>query len=150
MNECEIDNGGCIANCTNNLALPYECTCGTDTNCTGIILIVMKYDKNISYFFSYFECIFIILRMIIGIGKCAVNNGDCDTLTTCTDYGNGTLVCGPCPNGYGGDGKTGCFGTSFLSFLFNSFISISIILLVFFIFLLFVRLFISNRLRLLC
>jgi hypothetical protein len=39
--------------------------------------------------------------------QCAIDNGGCDPLTTCT--GTATEhVCGPCPAGYTGDGATGC------------------------------------------
>ncbi len=39
---------------------------------------------------------------------CAVHNGGCDALTTCTRTLSGR-VCGACPQGFVGDGETGCF-----------------------------------------
>jgi hypothetical protein len=38
---------------------------------------------------------------------CAVDNGGCDPLTTCTNW-VGSRICGPCPAGHSGDGATGC------------------------------------------
>jgi YVTN family beta-propeller protein len=38
---------------------------------------------------------------------CAISNGGCDPLTTCTNAGTGRL-CGPCPAGFSGTGATGC------------------------------------------
>ncbi|MCB9634072.1 MAG: hypothetical protein H6721_18280 [Sandaracinus sp.] len=38
---------------------------------------------------------------------CAVDNGGCDALTTCTASG-GTVTCGACPSGYTGSGRDGC------------------------------------------
>jgi hypothetical protein len=38
---------------------------------------------------------------------CAVDNGGCDSLTTCTDGALGT-TCGACPVGFDGDGASGC------------------------------------------
>jgi hypothetical protein len=39
---------------------------------------------------------------------CAVNNGDCDVQTTCTNE-DGVPVCGACPEGLAGNGTIGCF-----------------------------------------
>jgi hypothetical protein len=39
---------------------------------------------------------------------CAINNGDCDPMTTCTSV-DGIPSCGPCPEGYVGTGLIGCF-----------------------------------------
>ena len=36
------------------------------------------------------------------------NNGGCDPLTTCTDGDGGYVICGPCPDGYEGNGQDGC------------------------------------------
>ena len=36
------------------------------------------------------------------------NNGGCDPLTTCTAGKDGQVVCGPCPDGYEGNGQDGC------------------------------------------
>jgi hypothetical protein len=42
-----------------------------------------------------------------GAPSCAVNNGGCHVLTSCTDTASGP-TCGACPPGYRGDGRTGC------------------------------------------
>lgn len=42
------------------------------------------------------------------VDACLIQNGGCDPLTTCTDA-VGTHSCGPCPEGFGGDGTTGCY-----------------------------------------
>lgn len=39
--------------------------------------------------------------------RCAIDNGGCDPLTECTVAG-GEVQCGACPEGYRGDGETGC------------------------------------------
>jgi hypothetical protein len=39
---------------------------------------------------------------------CAVNNGGCDSLTSCDSPDGVAVVCGTCPDGYAGDGDTGC------------------------------------------
>lgn len=39
--------------------------------------------------------------------SCAVGNGGCDALTTCSES-NGAIFCGACPSGYDGTGATGC------------------------------------------
>ncbi|MGV3619673.1 MAG: hypothetical protein ACO1OB_02590 [Archangium sp.] len=39
--------------------------------------------------------------------SCAVGNGGCDALTTCT-VSSGVIVCGACPGGYSGTGELGC------------------------------------------
>jgi hypothetical protein len=44
-----------------------------------------------------------------GVNECALNNGDCDPLTTCTDTAVGR-TCGACPAGHSGDGERGCVG----------------------------------------
>jgi len=41
------------------------------------------------------------------VDQCQSNNGGCDALTTCTPNG-ASVICGPCPPGYSGDGVTGC------------------------------------------
>jgi alpha-tubulin suppressor-like RCC1 family protein len=41
------------------------------------------------------------------VDECAVANGDCDALTTCTNT-VGSRACGPCPPGYAGTGRTAC------------------------------------------
>jgi alpha-tubulin suppressor-like RCC1 family protein len=41
------------------------------------------------------------------VNECAVMNGGCDALTTCTNE-PGTRSCGPCPDGYTGNGEVGC------------------------------------------
>jgi len=38
---------------------------------------------------------------------CSINNGGCDPLTQCTSNQN-KVTCGACPEGYSGDGETGC------------------------------------------
>ena len=43
----------------------------------------------------------------VDINECKTNNGDCDTLVTCTNT-PGSRVCGNCPFGYNGDGEAGC------------------------------------------
>jgi hypothetical protein len=40
--------------------------------------------------------------------SCDVENGGCDTHTTCTPAATGR-VCGPCPTGYVGEGRSGCY-----------------------------------------
>ncbi len=47
------------------------------------------------------------LQSAVPPAVCAVNNGECDIHTTCTDTANGT-ICGPCPEGFSGNGDTGC------------------------------------------
>ncbi|XP_062499001.1 fibrillin-2-like [Corticium candelabrum] len=41
------------------------------------------------------------------VDECQINNGGCDTLTSCTNT-IGSFQCGPCPLGYLGTGLTGC------------------------------------------
>lgn len=43
----------------------------------------------------------------IDVNECLVNNGGCDALTVCTNT-EGGRTCGGCPEGYRGDGATGC------------------------------------------
>lgn len=42
------------------------------------------------------------------VGLCTTDNGGCDPLTTCSDASDGGVTCGACPNGYSGDGLSGC------------------------------------------
>jgi hypothetical protein len=42
------------------------------------------------------------------INECSVNNGGCDPLTICTNHWGAAPTCGACPEGYSGDGYTGC------------------------------------------
>jgi hypothetical protein len=41
------------------------------------------------------------------VDLCAINNGGCDQLTTCTGFPGGR-TCGACPPDYSGSGETGC------------------------------------------
>ncbi len=41
------------------------------------------------------------------IDECLMDNGGCDSLTTCTNI-RGGRTCGACPIGYTGDGESGC------------------------------------------
>jgi hypothetical protein len=48
---------------------------------------------------------------------CVTNNGGCDYHTVCTNS-NGSSLCGACPEGYSGNGYTGCIGMfSFITLL---------------------------------
>lgn len=42
------------------------------------------------------------------VNECAVNNGGCDILSSCTNT-PGSRACGGCPTGAGGNGYQGCF-----------------------------------------
>src|SRR3954468_7392782 len=43
----------------------------------------------------------------VDVDECAVANGGCDSLTTCSNV-PGTRTCGACPPAYDGDGASGC------------------------------------------
>ena len=45
------------------------------------------------------------------VNECLVDNGGCDSLSTCTNIPNGR-ICGDCPSGYTGSGKAGCVDTN--------------------------------------
>jgi alpha-tubulin suppressor-like RCC1 family protein len=47
------------------------------------------------------------LLVCVDKDECGVDNGGCDPLTTCENVA-GSRVCGPCPDGYAGDGESGC------------------------------------------
>ena len=44
---------------------------------------------------------------VVCIDECATSNGDCDSLTACTNT-NGSRICGDCPEGYSGSGYSSC------------------------------------------
>src|SRR4051812_31803755 len=48
-----------------------------------------------------------LLGQCIDINECAVRNGGCDALSTCTNTVGGR-TCGECPAGYSGTGEKGC------------------------------------------
>jgi hypothetical protein len=47
------------------------------------------------------------LAAVEALVSCAVDNGGCDDVVSCTDTSAGP-ACGPCPPGYDGDGAAGC------------------------------------------
>jgi hypothetical protein len=113
INECLVvagTNRSCDvrAKCTN---LPGSYLCGNCpagfagtgyTKCTGEILVCPELVSFLA------DCSF-----CADINECAVNNGGCDPLTTCTNTA-GSFRCSNCPPGYTGSGRTGCMGELFL------------------------------------
>lgn len=83
VNECLTNNGGCDQSCTNN-AGSFECSCAAGYQLAA--------DG----------------KRCVDIDECATDNGGCDPFVTCFNNAGGPPSCGDCPDGFVGDGVTGC------------------------------------------
>ncbi len=71
-----------------------------------------------------FSIIFYLLWRVIDIDECGDPFDLCDTRVNCTNL-PGNYSCGPCPNGFTGNGYEGCIGTYIYLYSYITFMKLN-------------------------
>jgi hypothetical protein len=94
-NDCDadalIDEGAVCTGCPD--------VCDDNADCIGNVICHCRHG----YMGDGVTC--------VDVDECAVDNGGCDDLTICTNSIGADATCGACPDGYIGNGASGCTPT---------------------------------------